>query len=53
MDLIKLDNKITKKEIGVRLGLSADGVRYHIRNLRKKGLLEWKGSSKKGEWVER
>ncbi|MBU0460619.1 MAG: putative DNA binding domain-containing protein [Nanoarchaeota archaeon] len=51
LDLIKLDNKITKKEIGVRLGLSADGVRYHIRNLRKKGLLEWKGSSKKGEWV--
>lgn len=51
LELIKKDRKITKKELGEKLGLSSDGVRYHLRNLKKKGLVKWEGSSKKGEWI--
>lgn len=34
-----------------QLGLSVGGVRYHINKLKKDGVVEHIGSSKKGTWV--
>ena len=49
---IKKNPKISKKELASISGLSIDGVRYHIKTLREKGILEWKGSNPRwGEWT--
>jgi len=32
------------------LKIGINGVKYHIKNLRKQGKLEWIGSTKKGYW---
>ena len=49
---IKKNSKISKKELASISGLSIDGVRYHIKALREKGILEWKGSNPRwGEWI--
>ena len=42
---------ITVKMIAQQLGLSVVGVRYHINKLKKDGVVEHIGSSKKGTWV--
>ena len=31
--------------------ITADGVRYHIRNLKAHGIIEREGSTKAGKWV--
>ena len=42
---------ITVKMIAQQLGLSVGGVRYHINKLKKDGVVEHIGSSKKGTWL--
>lgn len=42
---------ITVKKIAQQLELSVGGVRYHINKLKKEGIVEHIGSSKKGTWV--
>lgn len=39
------------REIAEKLGLSASGVRYHINKMKKSGMLEHIGSTKKGKWI--
>ena len=41
---------ISAEQIGRMLGLSASGVRYHIRALTRKSLIKRIGSSKTGHW---
>lgn len=41
---------ISQREIAARIGLSADGVRYHIDKLKKKGVLRRIGGTKGGRW---
>ena len=41
---------ISAEQIGRMLGLSASGVRYHIRALTSKSLIKRIGSSKTGHW---
>jgi len=47
---ISRNNHISKQEIGNLLGITRDGVSYHIKNLRKKGIIAWIGSPGKGHW---
>ena len=49
--LMREQPAITIKAIAQQLGLSVGGVRYHINNLKKDGIVEHSGSSKKGTWV--
>jgi predicted HTH transcriptional regulator len=44
---------LTAQEIAQQLNLSVEGVRYHIKNLKKKGLLQRKGGKKIGTWEVR
>ena len=41
---------ITVKKIAEQLKLSVGGVRYHVNKMKKDGLVEHIGSSKKGTW---
>ena len=41
---------ITVKKIAEQLNLSVGGVRYHVNKMKKDGLVEHIGSSKKGTW---
>ena len=49
--LMREQPAITVKAIAQQLGLSVGGVRYHINNLKKDGIVKHSGSSKKGTWV--
>jgi len=48
--ILRHNPHFTAREISVKMGLSVQGVRYHLVNLKKKGLLERKGGRKKGLW---
>ena len=46
----------SKPEIAVRkvaevLNMSVGGVRYHIEKMKKAGIIEHTGSTKKGKWI--
>ena len=49
--LMKEEPAITAKMIAKQLELSVSGVRYHINKLKKDGVVEHIGSSKKGTWL--
>jgi len=34
-----------------RLGLTRDGVNYHLRAMKAKGLLRREGATKNGSWI--
>lgn len=48
---IRENPAVTQNQIAARLGLSNSGVRYSIRGLKEKGILERSGSSRRGEWI--
>ena len=50
LEIIRRNPKITKEDISEHLKIGINGVKYHIKNLRKQGKLEWIGSTKKGYW---
>jgi len=50
LSCISKNNRISKQEIGNLLGVTRDGVSYHIKKLRKKGIIAWIGSPGKGHW---
>ena len=44
--------KITAEQIANNLeNISAEGIRYHIRNLKKSGKIIREGSTKSGKWI--
>ncbi len=52
-NIIKLmrDNpNITRKEIAGNIGLTVDGVRYHIKKMTGKGMIRYEGTSRNGYW---
>ena len=48
--IMKEHPAITVKKIAQQLNLSVGGVRYHVNKMKKDGLVEHIGSSKKGTW---
>lgn len=51
LQLIVSNPYITAEEMALSIGLSKDGVQYHIKKLKKEGILEREGSSKSGKWT--
>jgi len=47
---IKRNQRITKEELARQLDITIDGVKYHIKKLKKDNIVEWTGSSKGGYW---
>ncbi len=51
MEFISNNPYLSTQETAKHFGLSRQGVRYHIDNLKKKGLIKRKGHGKGGSWV--
>lgn len=51
LEIISENPNLSVKDIALILGLSLDGVRYHIKKMKKLGLIEYIGSSKSGQWI--
>ena len=43
--------EITVRELALIIGLTDDGVRYHINRMRQEGILAREGSTKAGRWM--
>ncbi len=50
MDMIRLDSQISKKKIAEKLGMSIDGVKYHMKRMTELGMIRYIGTSRKGYW---
>ena len=50
LEIIKVNPNIKAKELCVMLGLTIDGVRYHLNKLKKEGKILRVGSNKSGYW---
>ena len=50
MEQVRRNPQITTPELAVLLGLTEDGVNYHLRKLQKDGLLKRTGGRKSGYW---
>ncbi len=48
---IRKNSRITRKELAQIVGISSDGVKYHLQKLTKSGVLQRVGSTRFGEWV--
>ncbi len=42
--------KITRNELAAALGLTSDGIKYHLQKLTKEGIIIHKGSTRSGYW---
>lgn len=42
---------VTRKQLSKIIGLSDAGIKYHLRELTKDGIIAHKGATKKGYWV--
>ena len=50
LNLMRDNPVIRKEEIAKHLGITPDGVKYHIRKLTTDGVISWAGPSKGGHW---
>ena len=50
IEAIAKKSDITQKELAAVIGITEDGVKYHITRLRKKGLIKRIGPDKGGHW---
>ena len=51
MELIKKDPTLTRAKMALELGITSDGVKFHIKQMKAKGLIRRMGSDKGGTWV--
>ncbi|MCC8188391.1 MAG: winged helix-turn-helix transcriptional regulator [Bacteroides sp.] len=47
---MKNNPQITQRELSKILNITIDGVKYHIKNLSKKGIIRREGSDRAGTW---
>ncbi len=50
ISLLERKPAITRKELAVQVGISADGIKYHLEKLKAAGKIRHVGSTKKGHW---
>lgn len=48
---IKTKPEITQKELAQSIGITLDGIKYHIKNMTKSGIIKHEGSTKAGMWI--
>ena len=48
--LIQSDPRISQQELAAKLGITRDGVKYHLKKLREKGRLSHTGPTRGGVW---
>jgi len=50
LKLLKEKPTITRKELSKKIGLSEDGIKYHLNKLKKEDKIKHVGSTKSGKW---
>ena len=48
---IQAKPEITQKELAQSIGITFDGIKYHIKNITKSGIIKHEGSTKSGKWI--
>ena len=48
---IQAKPEVTQKELAQTIGITLDGIKYHIKNMTKLGIIKHEGSTKSGEWI--
>lgn len=51
MSLLEANPSLSARQLSEGLGISFDGVRYHLARLRKTGIIRHEGPTKGGRWV--
>lgn len=49
--LLRQQPTLTRRQISLHLGLSADGIKYHLKELQEEGLIQHVGPTKAGRWL--
>lgn len=47
---LRAEPTLTRKALALRIGLSTDGVKYHLSKLRSEGRIRHVGPTKAGKW---
>ena len=50
LDCLRAEPNLTRKVLADRVGLTPDGVKYHLENLKAAGILRRVGSDRAGRW---
>ena len=50
LDLLEAEPEITRRRLAERLGITPDGVKYHLDKLRNAGIIRHVGPTKAGRW---
>ena len=48
---IQAKPEVTQKELAQTIGITLDGIKYHIKNMTKLGIIKHEGSTKSGKWI--
>jgi ATP-dependent DNA helicase RecG len=48
--LLKSQPKMTRKALAEKIGMSPDGIKYHLEKMRAAGIIRHVGSTKAGHW---
>lgn len=51
IDLMRVNPKITRVELASKLGLTPDGVKYHLQKMSSEGIIARHGSARGGFWT--
>jgi len=51
LKMMKNKPETTQKEIAKKIGISMNGVKYHIQKMTKEGIIKHEGSTKAGRWI--
>lgn len=50
LNQIKINPEITRNELANEIGITSEGIKYHLAQLRKKGIVKHFGATKAGYW---
>ncbi|MBF0451142.1 MAG: putative DNA binding domain-containing protein [Candidatus Magnetomorum sp.] len=50
LSYIKEKPEVTRRELAEKVGISSNGVKYHLKKLKGKGIIRHVGATKKGHW---
>lgn len=48
---IQAKPEVTQKELAQTIGITLDGIKYHIKNMTKLVIIKHEGSTKSGKWI--
>ena len=51
LEVVSVNPNITQTQLATHIGITSDGIRYAIKNLKEKGILSRTGSRKNGSWT--